>query len=222
MIVHRIPQKLDDGNGRVVVNPEWLALRVGNICSSEVKAAIGRNGMIRKAKSGGGVAEAVKAYIAKVAAERIVGYPVGNSYTNFAMQYGIEFEGQALRSLRFLTGRDFVQIGGVQVDNLWASCDAVELDCDRVVATAEIKIGLPGTHAGWLLYDDWLADEHEIQARAEAAMADADVGYLFAWAPEMQHRLIEYRRDDVMAQMQESLGLLARMVDDAVTALKET
>ena len=90
-------------------SPEWHALRIGKVTASRVAD------VVAKIKSGWGASRAN--YAAQLVAERLTGEP-GDSYTNAAMQWGIDHEPDARAAYEFHTDADVVKCGFIEHPNL--------------------------------------------------------------------------------------------------------
>ena len=85
-------------------SPEWFAARIGKVTASRVADAIA------KTKSGWGAGR--KNYAAELIAERLTRTPA-QSYTNTAMQWGIDTEPQARGAYEFFRDAKVVEVGFV-------------------------------------------------------------------------------------------------------------
>lgn len=86
-------------------SPEWHALRLGKVTASRVAD------VVAKTKSGWGASRAN--YMAELIAERLTGVPAA-SYTNAAMQWGVEMEPQARAAYEFYADTPVEPAGFVQ------------------------------------------------------------------------------------------------------------
>ena len=84
---------------------EWLQLRAGRVTASRVADVMART------KSGWGASRAN--YMAELIAERLTGVP-SPSFTNAAMQHGVEQEPHARRAYAELMGVDVVEVAFVE------------------------------------------------------------------------------------------------------------
>ena len=122
-------------------SPEWFAARCGCVTASRVADVM--------AKIKSGEAATRKNYRAQLVAERLTGVPA-ESYTNAAMQWGIETEPQARAAYSFLTDSDVAEVGFiVHPDIGWtgASPDGL-VDKSGML---EIKCPNTATHIDFLL-----------------------------------------------------------------------
>lgn len=120
---------------------EWLKLRLGKVTASRVAD------VIAKTKTGYSTSRAN--YMAQLIAERLTG-TVAESYTNAAMQRGIEVEPDARAAYIFHADADVIQVGFVEhptIPMTGASPDGLVGD-DGLV---EIKCPLTATHLDTLL-----------------------------------------------------------------------
>ena len=120
---------------------EWLALRAGKVTASRIAD------MMAKTKSGWGASRAN--YAAQLVAERLTG-EVAESYTNGAMQWGIDHEADARVAYEFRSNTFVEQVGFVEHPTIamaGASPDGLVGDDGMV----EIKAPLTATHIETLL-----------------------------------------------------------------------
>ena len=123
-------------------SPEWFAARCGKITASRVHDVIART------KSG--YAASRKNYEAQLIAERRTG-TVANSYSNAAMQWGIDTEPQARAAYELRSGYDVLETGFTihpRIENAGASPDGligedgmVEIKCPNTATHLETLLG---------------------------------------------------------------------------------
>lgn len=121
---------------------EWHQARLGKVTASRI------TDVMATLKSGGEAASR-KNYRAQLVVERLTGQPT-ESYTNVAMQWGIDNEPAARECYEFVTGRTVDQVGFIDhpvVANSGASPDGLVGD-DGLV---EIKCPNTATHIEYLL-----------------------------------------------------------------------
>ena len=87
----------------------WKAQRLGKVTASRVAD------VVAKTKSGWGASRAN--YMAQLVAERLTGVP-GDSYTNAAMQWGIDHEPDARAAYEFHRDAEVVECGFIEHPNL--------------------------------------------------------------------------------------------------------
>ena len=117
-------------------SPEWKAQRLGKVTASRVAD------VVAKTKSGWGASRAN--YMAQLVAERLTGVP-GDSYTNAAMQWGIDHEPDARAAYEFHRDAEVVECGFIEHPNLnqtGASPDGLVAEDGQV----EIKCPQTATH----------------------------------------------------------------------------
>lgn len=122
-------------------SPEWIAARVGKLGASMVADAVART------KTGWGASRAN--VMARLVVERLTGQPA-ESYTNAAMQWGVDTEPDARRMYEFIAGAEVRQVGLVLHPRIaWthASPDGLVGDAGLV----EIKCPTSSTHMETLL-----------------------------------------------------------------------
>lgn len=120
---------------------DWFAERCGKATGSRIADVVART------KTGWGAGR--KNYMAQLIAERLTG-EVAESYTNAAMQWGIDTEPEAVAAYAFLTGRDVQEVGFVPhptIEDSGASPDRLVND-DGLI---EVKCPNTATHIDTLL-----------------------------------------------------------------------
>lgn len=131
-------------------SPEWFAARLGKVTASRVADAIA------KTKSGWGASRAN--YMAELIAERLTGV-AAPSYTNAAMEWGVEKEPDARIAYAFYTDATVEQVGFIEHPNIamsGASPDGL-VGHDGLI---EIKCPNTATHIDTLLGDPIPAKYH--------------------------------------------------------------
>lgn len=120
---------------------EWHQIRLGKVTASKVAD------VIAKTKTGYGASRAN--YMAQLIAERLTGVPA-ESYTNAAMQHGVDTEPEARAAYEFYQGVTVEQVAFVphpKIDQAGASPDGL-VEGDGLV---EIKCPSTATHLETLL-----------------------------------------------------------------------
>lgn len=130
-------------------SPEWFALRLGKVTASRVAD------VVAKTKSGWGASRAN--YMAQLIAERLTGEPQ-ESYTNAAMQWGIDMEPMARAAYEFYSDVSVAECGfiehpnigmtGASPDGLVAADGMVEIKCPNTATHIETLLGqeIPGKY----------------------------------------------------------------------------
>lgn len=122
-------------------SPEWKALRCGKVTASRVAD------VVAKTKTGYSASRAN--YLAQLIAERLTGTPA-ETYTNAAMQHGVDTEPEARAAYEFYQGATVEQVAFVphpKIDQAGASPDGL-VGADGLV---EIKCPNTATHLETLL-----------------------------------------------------------------------
>jgi len=123
-------------------SPEWFAARLGKVTASRVAD------VIAKTKTGWGASR--RNYMAELIAERLTGTNAA-SYTNAAMQWGIDTEPQARDAYCFRSDADVTEIGfvdhpsiamtGASPDGLIGDAGMVEIKCPNTATHIETLEG---------------------------------------------------------------------------------
>ena len=123
-------------------SPEWFALRIGKVTASRIADVMAK-------LKGGGEATGANNYRAQLVCERLTG-TAEETYTNGAMQRGIDLEPLARECYEFSRGVTVEQVGFVDHPTIpmsGASPDGL-IDADGLV---EIKCPNTATHIEYLL-----------------------------------------------------------------------
>lgn len=171
-------------------SPEWFALRVGLVTASRL------NDVMSTLKSGGEAATR-KNYRAQLVAERLTGAKA-ESFTNGAMQWGIDNEPLARASYEVLHGIDVEQVGFIKhpvIEWTGASPDGLIGD-DGLI---EIKCPNTATHIDYLLagvvpsdYKNQMLWQMECSGRKWCDFVSFDP----RMPEDMQLFVIRYHRDE--------------------------
>ena len=123
-------------------SPEWFAIRLGKVTASRVADVVAR------AKSGWGASRAN--YMAQLVAERLTGQ-AQESYTNAAMQWGIDTEPEARAAYEFRMDAEVAQVGfiahptipmtGASPDGLIGLDGMLELKCPNTATHIDTLLG---------------------------------------------------------------------------------
>lgn len=136
-------------NNIIQGSPEWFAIRIGKVTASRVAD------IIAKTKTGYSTSRAN--YAAQLVAERLTG-TVQDSYTNGAMQHGIDTEPEARAAYEFYTNAHVVEVGfvphpaigmtGASPDGLIGDGGMVEIKCPNTATHIETLRGasVPGKY----------------------------------------------------------------------------
>jgi len=120
---------------------EWFAARCGKVTASRVADVM--------AKTKSGYSASRDNYMAQIIAERLTGKPA-ESYTNAAMQWGIDHEAEARAAYEFYAGHEVTETGFIlhpDIQEAGASPDGLVADAGLV----EIKCPNTATHIDTLL-----------------------------------------------------------------------
>jgi putative phage-type endonuclease len=123
-------------------SPEWHAVRLGKVTASRVADVVART-------KTGYVASRAN-YMAELVAERLTGSPA-ESYTNAAMQWGIDHEPDARAAYEFRTDAGVELVGfvehptipmtGASPDGLVGSAGLVEIKCPSTATHIDTLLG---------------------------------------------------------------------------------
>lgn len=149
MKIHEVEQR----------SAEWRQLRAGKLTGSVAKD------MLATVKNGEAAARRDLRY--KLLAERLTGVSQEGDYVNAAMQWGIDYEAEAIRAYEALTGAMVTPIGFVEHDNLpvgtspdgFVGADGIlSVKCPKTATHIQyLRSGKePGEHAAQNTHELWL------------------------------------------------------------------
>lgn len=195
--------------------PEWKQARCGSLGASRIADAMART------KTGWGASRAN--LMAELICERLTGIPQ-ESYTNAAMQWGIDTEPMARAGYEFHTGFDLVQVGLVthpKIEGTHASPDGL-VSGDGLV---EIKCPNSATHIETLL-GQTIPDKYIKQAQWQMACTGRHWCDWVSFDPRMPEtmRLFIKRisRDEAMiADMEKEVTAFLRELESKVQGLRQ-
>ena len=123
-------------------SPEWLAARAGRLTASEAYD------ITAKLKDGKTFSSSRYNKMVEKAVERLTGQPMESTFTNDAMQWGIEWEPAAFGAYEALTGQMAQRVGFVAHEDLAIGCSPDGIIGD-FVGGLELKCPQKGTHYGY-------------------------------------------------------------------------
>lgn len=195
---------------------DWFAARAGKVTASRVADVVART------KSGYGASR--ENYKAQLVCERLTG-SVEPSYTNAAMQWGVDNEEPALECYTFLTSHEVAIVGFVDHPSIaWSGCSPDGLIGD--IGLVEVKCPNTATHIDTLLKDDvpdkylkqiaWQLACHPTRAWCDFVSYDPRL-------PEaMQLFVKRVRRDDsFIAELEAEIAKFLTEVADTVAQLRD-
>ena len=194
-------------------SPEWLAARLGKATASRV------SDVIAKTRTGWGASRAN--YMAALIAERLTGTPA-ESYTNAAMQHGLDTEPQAKAAYAFCYDAEIVETGFVphhSIEMAGASPDGMVGD-DGLI---EIKCPNTATHIETLLGAE-IPDKYIVQMQFQMACAGRAWCDYVSFDPRMPARLSLFvkrvmRDDSRIAELETALRDFLKELDAKLAAL---
>lgn len=123
-------------------SPEWFAARVGKVTASKIADLMARGAKGQKLAGWDN-------YMAQLLTERLTGQP-SDSFSNAAMQWGVETEPQARAAYQFLTDRMVEEVGfvthpdiaesGASPDGLVGDDGLVEIKCPNTATHLDTLI----------------------------------------------------------------------------------
>ena len=193
---------------------EWLQIRLGKVTASGVADVL--------AKTKTGVSASRGNYLIKLAIQRVTGV-VEESYTNDAMQWGIDNEAQARVAYEVASGNFVDQIAFVDHPTIaWfgASPDGLVND-DGLV---EIKCPNSATHWSYIK-DDGPPNKYYIQMQAQMACTGRSWCDFVSFDPRMPERSRLFikrvmREDSYIADMEAEIKKFLSEVETEVNLMK--
>jgi putative phage-type endonuclease len=194
-------------------SPEWLQLRAGRVTASRVADVVART------KSGYGASRAN--YMAELIAERLTGIPAP-SFTNAAMQHGVEQEPHARRAYAELMGVEVVEVPFVEhpeIAMFGCSPDGLVGD-DGLV---EIKAPNTATHLDTLL-SETVPSKYVIQMQVQMAVCGRDWCDFASFDPRLPPNMALFvRRIDrdvsLILELESEVAAFLAEIDAKVEAL---
>lgn len=195
------------------MTPELMAARLGKVTASRMAD------LCAKTKTGYGASR--KNYLAQLVAERLSG-AAQESYSNAAMQWGVETEPHAADAYSFRTGLD-VDVCGFFDHPTIPMCGASP---DRLVGAdglVEIKCPNTATHIDTLL-DDFVPANYVLQMQWQMACTGRKWCDFVSFDPRLPERLrlfiARVRRDEEkIAELEKEVRLFLRELDGKIAAL---
>lgn len=201
-------------NGIEQGSEEWLKIRLGKVTASGVADVL--------AKTKTGVSASRGNYLIKLAIQRVTGV-IEESYTNDAMQWGKDNEGQARVAYEVASGNFVDQIAFVDHPTIkWfgASPDGL-VNQDGLV---EIKCPNSATHWSYIK-DDGPPNKYYIQMQAQMACTGRKWCDFVSFDPRMPERSRLFikrvmREDDYIAEMEAEIKKFLSEVETEVNLMK--
>lgn len=182
--------------------PEWFAARLGRLTASDAKEAF-------SAVKSGEAAGRVKVRC-KIVVERLTGVSCEDSYTNAAMQRGLDHEEEARSAYEALTGILVEPCGFVAHDDLMIGCSPDGV-IDGLAAGVELKVPLLHTHVGYLRGKAAVPSAYVPQILHSLFVTDAAWWDFVSFAPELPGNLrtfhVRVKREDVDLKAHEAAVL---------------
>lgn len=195
---------------------DWFAARLGKVTASRIAD------VMAKTKSGYGAGR--KNYLAQLVAERLTG-TVADSYTNAAMQWGIDTEPQARAAYELLTDQAVQEVGFADHPAI-AMCGASPDGLVGETGLVEIKCPNTATHIDTLLAQN-VERKYALQMQFQMACTERDWCDFVSFDPRMPGNLqllvkrverdaelvaeIETEVQTFLADLDETVGRLAAL-----------
>ena len=194
--------------------PEWLALRAGKVTASRVADIL--------AKTKTGVSASRGNYLIELALQRATGN-IEPSYTNDAMQWGIDHEAQARVAYEVESGNFVDQVPFVDHSNI----DDFGCSPDGLIGSTglvEIKCPNSATHWSYIKANE-PPNKYYIQMQAQMACTNTEWCDFVSFDPRMPERsqllIVRVQRDqDFIAEMEEAVKQFLSEVQMEVNLMK--
>jgi putative phage-type endonuclease len=192
----------------------WREVRLGKATASRIADIVGRT-------KTGGYASGRANYKAQLVRERLLGVPE-ETFTNAAMQWGIDKEPEARRAYEFHADCDVTEVGFIDHPKLaMAGCSP-----DGLIGTdgmVELKCPIPATHQDILLGKAF-PDKYVKQALWQMACTGRQycdlVSYDPRWPEAMRLFVQRIERDeDAITSLELEVALFLKEVGDTVDEL---
>jgi len=190
---------------------EWFAAKVGIPGASSFHKIV---------TSKGEPSKQVRDYAYTLAGERITGQKA-ETYTNDAMQRGIEMEEEARNLFEFLTGHEVRQTGVVFCDEAKRYLCSPDGLIDSEQSGLEIKCPKMHTHIGYLLAGR-VPTDYIAQVQGSMFITSFQTWHFMSYYPGLPplHIVVE-RDDEFIRRLSAELEKFCALVDDTVKKLQE-
>lgn len=194
---------------------EWFQERLGKVTASRVAD------VLAKTKTGWGASRAN--YAAQLIAERLTGQPQ-ESYTNAAMQWGIEQEPAAKAAYEFFRDAEVlpvsfikhprIEMSGASPDGLIGRNGLVEIKCPNTATHIET------------LAAQTIPAKYNLQMQYQMACAEAEWCDFVSFDPRMPQNLQIFvkrveRDDKLLAETEREIVVFLKEIDDRIAALNQ-
>lgn len=195
-------------------DPAWATARIGHVTASRVAD------VVAKTKTGWGASRAN--YAAEIVAERLTGKPAA-SFSNAAMQWGVETEPQARAAYAFRTDASVTDAAFISHPRVpWAAATPDGfVDSDGLV---EFKCPNTSTHIDTLLSQS-VPEKYRLQMSWQMACAGrawCDYVSFDPRLPEAMRLFVKrFERDDALiATLEREVELFLAEIDDTLKQLR--
>ena len=193
-----LKEELNASLALVQGSEQWFAARLGKVTASRVADII--------AETKSGWASSRGNYLAELVAERLTG-KTADSYTNAAMQWGVETEPEARRAYEFHSDVEVEEVGFVghpTIEMAGASPDGLVGDYGLV----EIKSPLTKTHIDTLLGKGVIKKNYYTQVQFQLACTRRDWCDFVSYDPRLPPGLSLHvqridRHDNIIANLEQ-------------------
>lgn len=194
--------------------PEWFAERLGKVTASRVAD------VVAKTKTGWSASRAN--YMAQLVAERLTGEQQ-ESYTNAAMQWGIDKEPEARAAYEFRTDSEVTEVGflehpnigmtGASPDGLVGATGLVEFKCPNTATHIDTLLGEP------------FPGKYIIQAQWQMACSGREWCDLCSYDPRLPESMRLFihrveRNDEMIRELSGEVIAFLVEINDKVAALQ--
>jgi putative phage-type endonuclease len=192
----------------------WLKIRAGKVTASRIAD------VTAKTKSGYGAGR--KNYMAQLVVERLTG-EVAESYTNAAMQWGIETEPYAREAYEIRTGEIVEQVGFIKIPDMMAGASPDGLVGED--GLLEIKCPNSATHIDTLLTQK-IDRKYLLQMQWQMLATDRNWCDFVSYDPRMPENLRYFckrvdRDQELLLEVTGEVTKFLKELDDKVCKLRE-
>ena len=180
--VVKIHQNLQQGSW------DWLTLRAGKICGSELKNLITDKLAIRKWST-----EMPQSYLCRKLAEKWLGQALESFMGNRQCDQGKLWEEKARAYFSALLEVDIAQVGGIESDDklLWCSPDGIVGETTGL----EIKVPNADTQISWLLDGSVVPESHVLQIQFGIFVSGWKAWQFLSWSNNLPHLAVAVEPD---------------------------
>jgi hypothetical protein len=173
---------------------DWYNARAGIPTASQFSRIVTKTGRL---------SEQATEYAYECVAEIYMQRPIEQIFTSCAMEWGHDYENEALLSYELLTNLNCKSGGFFTDDNLeyGASPDVRIFEGDKLVGVAEIKCPQVSKHIEFVLMDGKINPKYIPQVQGHLLVTGCEWVDWFSYHPDLPHALVRTYRDEKFIEL---------------------